>query len=73
MTRTKEKKVGGTTDEQRRELIQSRVTLDGRPASISGRQQQFATVAAIDGTYLAVEFCWSTVARIVARDGQFHT
>jgi hypothetical protein len=59
------------TTEQKYELIAARVTLDGKPAKISGTRQQFATVATIDPNGPAVEFSWPAVARIVATGGKF--
>jgi hypothetical protein len=46
------------------------VTLDGRPAKISGARRDFATVTALpDGP--GYEWPWPTVARIVARGASF--
>jgi hypothetical protein len=58
------------TIDQRYDLIAAVVTLDGKPAKISGALQPFATVALLpSGT--ATEFAWITVARIVANGGAF--
>lgn len=58
------------TTEQKYALIEAPVTLDGKPAKISGALKQVATVAALpDG--LAIEFSWQAVARIVASGGNF--
>jgi hypothetical protein len=38
-------------------------TLDGKPARIQGRKNDFATVAALDGP--AYEWAWETVDRIM--------
>lgn len=61
------------TTEQKYELAEARVTLDGKPATIRGVRNQFATVAtvAVDGP--AVEFAWTTVARVVANGGAFRS
>ena len=59
------------TTEQKYELISARVTLDGKPAKISGARMQFATVATLDASGAAVEFSWQAVARIVAAGGKF--
>ena len=48
------------------------VFLDGKPAGIYGRLNQFATVAELDGP-LAVEFSWQAVKRIVDNDQKFST
>jgi hypothetical protein len=58
------------TPERRRELCAERVTLDGRPATISGYSQPFAMVRSLDGKSGA-EWSWETVARIVANGGAF--
>lgn len=55
----------------RRELCASTVTLYGQPATIAGALQPFAVVRRLDGKGGAVEFAWSTVARIVAAGGAF--
>lgn len=51
-------------------LIETRVTLDGKPACIAGRLNPFATVATLDGK-ARFEFTWETVARIVDKGGKF--
>ncbi len=51
------------TYEQKLDLCGRYVFLDGVPAKISGAKNQFATVS---NGKVAVEFAWSTVARIVA-------
>jgi hypothetical protein len=57
---------------QKYDLIAAVVTLDGKPAKVSGALQPFATVAQLPSGN-AVEFAWSTVARIVAKDGSFRS
>lgn len=59
------------TTEQKYDLINVRVTLNGKPAKISGARMQFATVATLDSSGTAVEFSWPAVARIVAAGGKF--
>jgi hypothetical protein len=59
------------TTEQKYELIAQHVTLNGKPAKISGARQQFAMVATLNSEGAAVEFAWTTVARIVAAGGKF--
>jgi len=54
----------------RYELCDTRVTLDGKPAKIGGARNEFATVRLIRSG-LSAEFAWPTVARIVARGGEF--
>ncbi len=48
------------------------ITLDGKPAKITGRLNDFATVSELNGP-VRVEFAWPTVRRIVARDGKFRS
>jgi hypothetical protein len=54
--------------DQRRELCAATVTLDGKPARITGRRGVLATVA---GGGLAVELAWPAVAAIVEQGGEF--
>ena len=58
------------TLEQRQELCAARVTLDGKPAAVSGYRLDFARVTDRK-TGLSAEWAWPTVARIVARGGAF--
>lgn len=59
--------------EVRKSLVQARgVTLDGRPAVISGWRNSFARVTQT-ATGLSAEWAWSTVERIVAKHGKFLT
>lgn len=58
-----------STDE-RYALIDARVTLNGKPAKISGARMQFAMVAALDGS-MEFEWSWDAVARIVTAGGKF--
>ena len=60
------------TYDQKRDLCERRVFLDGAPAKIVGAKEQFATIATTDGRR-AVEFAWTTAARIVSRGGYFTT
>lgn len=53
-----------------RRYVGAACTLDGRPATISGRRNAFATVAELDGP-LALEWAWETVARIMDAGGAF--
>ena len=46
--------------------------LDGKRASITGRQNQFATVAALDGSQ-SCEFSWEAVDRIMYGKMEFHS
>jgi hypothetical protein len=57
-------------EDQRRDLVCARVTINGKPAVIGGIKCQFAMVRSLDGS-VSAEYAWSTVARIVARDGKF--
>lgn len=54
----------------RRYLCAARVTLNGKPAAIGGARNRFATVTALDMS-VSAEWAWETVARIVARGGDF--
>lgn len=54
--------------EQRRALGDARVTLDGKPARITGFRMAFATIQSDDDS---VEFSWEAVAHIVATGGDF--
>ena len=58
--------------ERRQELVQTRTaTINGKPALISGWNNDFATVADID-TWLSCEFAWPTVDHIVTnKNGAF--
>ena len=47
-------------------------TLNGKPAKITGRLNEFATVGALQG-WMASEFSWEAVARIMAKGGNFTT
>jgi len=58
--------------EQRRQLCEAAVTLDGRPAKISGAHNEYATVTALpDGP--SYEWRWAAAAYIVAKDGAFRS
>jgi hypothetical protein len=46
--------------------------LDGKDATISGRQNDFATVSVLPNGP-SYEFAWPTVARIMARDQHFES
>jgi hypothetical protein len=59
------------TTEQKYDMISQRVTLNGKPAKISGARRQFAMVATLNSEGASAEFAWSTVARIVAAGGKF--
>jgi hypothetical protein len=56
------------TVEQRCALGDIRVTLDGKPARITGFRMPFAQV---QGGGESVEFAWRTVARVVQSGGNF--
>ncbi len=62
--------MGQVSIEERRRLCEAKVTLDGQPAVIAGVRCKFATVAQVPEG-LSYEWSWDTVARIVARGGQF--
>ena len=69
MTRTSEHYPGL---EERRELCQAAVTLNGRRACIGGAIRDFAMVRDAE-TGLSAEWAWPTVARIVANGGKFRS
>lgn len=48
------------------------VTLDGKPATVAGFKNSFATVAQLNSA-LKVEFAWETCHRILKAGGQFHS
>ena len=56
----------------RDQLVNARVTLNGRPARISGTKLDFARVTDRE-TGLGCEWAWETVARIVAKGGAFQS
>lgn len=47
-----------------------RVTLNGKPARVSGYRLDFARVT--DAAGLSAEWSWSAVERILAKGGAFH-
>jgi hypothetical protein len=52
-------------------LTGASVTLDERPARITGYRREFATVTDRADPARSAEWAWPTVARIVARGGEF--
>jgi hypothetical protein len=64
-------KWGDMSEREKRELCQDRVTLNGKPAVVTGYKNEFAMVKALDSCEQA-EFAWETVARIVnLKNGAF--
>ena len=61
------------TVQERRRLCEAQVTLDERPARISGWGLPFAQLSFRDGIGGVVEYAWETVARIVANGGAFRS
>ena len=54
-------------------LIGSEVTLNGKPAKVSGRLQRFAMVRCLDGSE-GYEYAWPTVKNIVLnKQGNFRS
>lgn len=51
-------------------LAEKPVTLNGKPAKVSGIRKPFATVTQL-GTGLSAEWSWEAVERVVNRDGKF--
>ena len=58
--------------ERRRELVEHHVTLNGVNATISGVQNDFATICQLpDG--MRVEFAWATVEHVINNsNGEFN-
>ena len=56
--------------DHRRELCGALVTLDGKPARISGAREPFATVTDLDSG-LSAQWSWASAAGIVSRGGAF--
>lgn len=46
-------------------------TLNGHPATVTGRKLNYAQVARLDTAYGAVEFSWQTVGRVMESDKGF--
>jgi len=60
-------------ENQKRELAETPVTLNGLPAQIVGVKLDFAKVRTLDPYGPEIEYAWPTVARIVASGGKFIT
>lgn len=62
-------------DEERRRLIDAEVTLDGYPARILGRLNEYATVTTYrqEDPRLHYEWSWETAARVVSKGGAFRS
>jgi hypothetical protein len=58
----------GVSIEDRRKLAEARVTLDGRPAVISGIQNDFAKVTVLD-TGESYTWSWPGVKRVIETAG----
>ena len=56
--------------EQRRELCDAEVILNGHRAKVSGVRMPYASVTDLS-TGLSAEWAWPTVALVVARGGAF--
>lgn len=54
-------------------MIGAHCTLDGKPATICGRLNRFATVATLDPSGPRVEFSWHAVANVLDSGGNFKT
>lgn len=60
--------------EQRLAYCQSNVTLNGKPAAISGARCQFARVWELGNPTMSVEYSWYAVQRTIEeRNGAFNT
>ena len=49
------------------------LTLNGKPARVTGRTLRFARVYQIDAPTVSAEFCWETVLGTADNGGAFHT
>ena len=58
------------TQKDKDDLAGRLCTIDGKPATISGRLLEFAVVGSFDRTTKA-EFSWEAVKRIMAKNGKF--
>ncbi len=58
--------------EEKRKLVETPVTLNGKRAKITGLSKPFAMVRQID-TGLGCEFAWETVKRVVEKGGHFNS
>lgn len=54
----------------RLQFIDAEVTLDGKPAKISGAENSYATVSTLDNT-ASFKWSWAGVETICKRDGKF--
>ena len=60
------------TDSQKDAAVNAAVTLNGKPARIVGRLLACPLVVDLTNDLIAVEFCWSTVLRVISnRMGAF--
>lgn len=57
--------------DKRRELCAAVVTLDGRPAKISGALRRHPVVWVLDDPRISVAFTWESVERVIAAGGAF--
>lgn len=53
-------------------LCATKVTLDGKPATVTCASHKFAVVCNLDGT-VKLEWTWDAVERIVASGGKFQS
>lgn len=61
------------TAERRRELVDTHITLNGKPALVCGYRNAFATVVDLVSR-LQCEFAWETVDDIITnRNGEFRS
>lgn len=55
---------------KRQGLCQTRVTLNGKPAVVTGAKMKFATVMSLDGI-LSFEWAWEAVESVIVSGGKF--
>lgn len=58
------------TQEEKNQLCEYKITINGKPAKIVGRLLDFPFVAEVDGP-LASVFSWKTIARVISNGGNF--
>lgn len=64
------------TLDERVALTETPVTLDDRPARVTGYRNDFATVTSVSESNdpaRSAEWAWPTIARIVAKGGSFQS
>lgn len=60
--------MSGITEDERHALCEAKVTIDGRPAKVTGARLDFARVYDLESG-LSCEWAWPTVAYVVKHKG----